>query len=141
MVMAEGEGGNPLLPHILACMRVGGAQWSPTIAPLHCSCQVVAPDLRGHGLTTAGDEGDLSAATLAGDVVALWGALFGGSAADPPPEMVMVGHSMSGAIAVHAAALQGESTHSLPKEAPLGSPLSTRTTEPNHPSLASHPKP
>lgn len=38
---------------------------------------MVAPDLRGHGLSQAGDEADLAAATLAADVVAIWQAMFG----------------------------------------------------------------
>jgi pimeloyl-ACP methyl ester carboxylesterase len=111
--------------------------------PRLCRCRIVAPDLRGHGLTEAEEEADLAAATLAADVVALWQTLFGGGssgsgyssgngallgsrqqphqqqpeqgaeAAQPlpqptaPPPTVLVGHSMGGAIAVHAAALAG----------------------------------
>lgn len=109
----------------------------------------MAPDLRGHGLSTADDEADLAAATLAADVVAIWQAMFGrgdsvhssgdgggagsdaaqaapateqpevreqqrarqpacSSPASQPPPTMLVGHSMGGAIAVHAAALGGE---------------------------------
>lgn len=116
---------------------------------------MVAPDLRCHGQTQAEGECDLSAATLAADVVAIWQAMFGstgcacaagmssssgspaGAMPPPPPRQqqaqqaqlqqpgrqqqqqheqvsngppatVLVGHSMGGAIAVHAAALGGE---------------------------------
>ena len=101
-----------------------------------CRCRVVAPDLRAHGLTQTQDGVDFSAATLAADVVALWQHMFGSQAGSgssdapssvqqaqqpaqqhpsPPPQgqqggppTVLVGHSMGGAIAVHAAALAGE---------------------------------
>lgn len=102
-----------------------------------CRCRVVAPDLRAHGQTQALDGADFSAATLAADVVALWQRMFGsqasgGGCADAAssaprleqqgqqaqqqeqpggaqhPPTVLVGHSMGGAIAVHAAALGGE---------------------------------
>lgn len=69
----------------------------------NCRYRVVAPDLRGHGETTTSDDGDLSAATLAADVGALWQHLFRGPGADRVPT-VLVGHSMGGAVAVWAAA-------------------------------------
>ena len=91
------------------------------LSPSHTPhrCRVVAPDLRGHGLTAAANESDFSAATLAADVVALWRAMFagggGGGATEAAgerqqqqPATVLVGHSMGGAVAVHAAALKGK---------------------------------
>ena len=92
-------------------------------------CRIVARDLRSHGQTEAADEADFSAATPAADVVAIWHALFGdssgsssggghsgssgGSSAgsdtklEGPPPTTLCGHSMGGAVAVHAAALGG----------------------------------
>ena len=138
--------GTQSLPHLtsprappLSC----SALLCPALHPRLCRCRIVAPDLRGHGLTESAEEADLAAATLAADVVALWQTLFGGGssgsgyssgngallgsrqqphqqqaeqgaeAAQPlpqptaPPPTVLVGHSMGGAIAVHAAALAG----------------------------------
>ena len=84
-----------------------------------CSYSIAAVDVRGHGATVTSDNADLSAPTLmeAGvavhacwlprgyqgtmqDAVAEWTALAGAS----PPPMVLLGHSMGGAVAVHAAA-------------------------------------
>lgn len=63
-------------------------------------CQVVAIDLRGHGDTVATDEQDLSANTLATDVGRLYKKMYEG---EVPPNILLVGHSMGGAIAVHIA--------------------------------------
>jgi protein phosphatase methylesterase 1 len=71
------------------------------------SCQIIAPDLRGHGLTISENDLDLSAETLAADVAALWNALY--RSKTPPPTLI-VGHSMGGAIAVHTASLNNSTT-------------------------------
>nr|CAG4650224.1 EOG090X07NZ [Sida crystallina] len=63
-------------------------------------CQVMAIDLRGHGDSKTQKEEDLSAETCASDVINVVKAVFG---EDAPP-IVLVGHSMGGAIAVHTAA-------------------------------------
>jgi protein phosphatase methylesterase 1 len=73
------------------------------------SYRVLAPDLRGHGLTATEDDADLSAETLREDVLALWRALAPATNPDqqqqpPPQSVVVVGHSMGGAIAVWACA-------------------------------------
>jgi protein phosphatase methylesterase 1 len=68
------------------------------------TCQIVAPDLRGHGLTLSKNDLDLSADTLAADVAALWNELYSTSQSSLPPTLI-VGHSMGGAIAVHTASL------------------------------------
>lgn len=62
-------------------------------------CRVMAIDLRGHGDTIVADEEDLSVDTLAADVAAIVEA-----AADNNP-IILVGHSMGGAVAVRAAPL------------------------------------
>ena len=70
------------------------------------SCQVLAIDLRGHGDTKTQHEESLSAETQADDVVAVVKQLFG---SDVPP-VILIGHSMGGAIAVHTAASEQLST-------------------------------
>lgn len=62
-------------------------------------CSVMAIDLRGHGDTHTTDDEDLSADTLASDVAAIIETL----AHDTP--IILVGHSMGGAVAVKAASL------------------------------------
>ncbi|XP_030216165.1 protein phosphatase methylesterase 1 [Gadus morhua] len=64
------------------------------------NCRVVAMDLRGHGDTKVQDSEDLSAETMASDISKVVEVLYG----DAPPPILMIGHSMGGAIAVHAAA-------------------------------------
>uniref|UniRef100_A0A8C5E5E8 Protein phosphatase methylesterase 1 n=1 Tax=Gouania willdenowi TaxID=441366 RepID=A0A8C5E5E8_GOUWI len=63
------------------------------------NCRVVAMDLRAHGDTKVKDPGDLSADTMARDIGKVVEALYG----ENPPPIMIVGHSMGGAIAVHTA--------------------------------------
>lgn len=62
-------------------------------------CRVMAIDLRGHGDTRTTRDEDLSADTLASDVAAVIEA-----ATDNNP-VILIGHSMGGAVAVRAAPL------------------------------------
>ncbi|KAL6264399.1 hypothetical protein P5V15_004508 [Pogonomyrmex californicus] len=62
-------------------------------------CRIMAIDLRGHGDTHTTDDEDLSADTLASDVAAVVDII----AHDTP--IILVGHSMGGAVAVKAASL------------------------------------
>ncbi|CAH0731425.1 unnamed protein product, partial [Brenthis ino] len=62
-------------------------------------CQVVAIDIRGHGETKAKDSEDLSIDTLVKDVEQVLHKLF----AQEIPPIILLGHSMGGAIAVRAA--------------------------------------
>uniref|UniRef100_A0AAR2LMW0 Protein phosphatase methylesterase 1 n=1 Tax=Pygocentrus nattereri TaxID=42514 RepID=A0AAR2LMW0_PYGNA len=64
------------------------------------NCRVVAIDLRAHGDTKVKNSEDLSAETMAKDVGKVVEALYG----ENPPPILMIGHSMGGAIAVHTAA-------------------------------------
>lgn len=64
------------------------------------SCRVVAMDLRAHGDSKAKNPEDLSADTMAKDVGKVVESLYG----DNPPPIMIIGHSMGGAIAVHSAA-------------------------------------
>lgn len=63
------------------------------------NCRVVAMDLRGHGDTKVKNPEDLSADTMAKDIGKVVEALYG----ENPPPIMMIGHSMGGAIAVHTA--------------------------------------
>ena len=63
-------------------------------------CQIVAVDCRGHGDTRTSDDLDLSIETLTDDVRALIDTLY----PRDPPSIILIGHSMGGAIAVHVAA-------------------------------------
>lgn len=63
------------------------------------SVRVVAFDMRGHGETTADDETDMSADSLVEDAVAVAAVALAGA-----PHVVVLGHSMGGAIATRAAA-------------------------------------
>uniref|UniRef100_A0A8C8GSP7 Protein phosphatase methylesterase 1 n=1 Tax=Oncorhynchus tshawytscha TaxID=74940 RepID=A0A8C8GSP7_ONCTS len=64
------------------------------------NCRVVAMDLRAHGDTKVKNSDDLSAETMAKDIGKVVEALYG----ENPPPIMMIGHSMGGAIAVHTAA-------------------------------------
>lgn len=56
--------------------------------------------MRGHGDTRTQNDENLTAETQADDIVSVVKHVFGPS----PPPIVLVGHSMGGAIAVHVAA-------------------------------------
>ncbi|KAK5859191.1 hypothetical protein PBY51_003275 [Eleginops maclovinus] len=64
------------------------------------NCRLVAMDLRGHGDTKVKNPDDLSADTMAKDIGKVVEVLYG----DNPPPIMIIGHSMGGAIAVHTAA-------------------------------------
>ncbi|XP_071485915.1 protein phosphatase methylesterase 1-like [Diadema antillarum] len=66
-------------------------------------CRVAALDMRGHGDTRTTDVEDLSADTLANDIGAVISTMYGD---DHAPPIILVGHSMGGAIAIHAAVKQ-----------------------------------
>ncbi|XP_055326635.1 protein phosphatase methylesterase 1 isoform X2 [Sitodiplosis mosellana] len=65
------------------------------------NCQCLAIDLRGHGDTHVENESDLSANTLANDVGEIITKLY----PDTSPPIMLIGHSMGGAICVHIASL------------------------------------
>lgn len=59
---------------------------------------MLAYDMRGHGRTTTGDDTDLSTGTLVADLLAVIAATCEGG------KVVLVGHSLGGALVVRAAA-------------------------------------
>lgn len=64
--------------------------------------RVVAMDMRGHGSTFTEDETDLSVERLSKDVIDVIQTMYGSD----PPSIVLVGHSMGGAIAVRTAEMR-----------------------------------
>ncbi|RHY99443.1 hypothetical protein DYB37_005938 [Aphanomyces astaci] len=64
-------------------------------------CRVLAFDFRGHGSTRCVNDTDLSAATLVSDTINLLQRCLPDDSSSP---MVLVGHSMGGAIAIRVAA-------------------------------------
>ena len=83
----------------------GGGQsslsWACATTHLKQHTSVVALDLRGHGSTTTTNDTDLSSATAIADITAALTALY---APNPPPPMVVAGHSMGGALAIRLTA-------------------------------------
>ncbi|XP_060876278.1 protein phosphatase methylesterase 1 isoform X2 [Metopolophium dirhodum] len=64
-----------------------------------CECQVLAVDLRGHGNSFTTDDNDLSMTTFTSDIISL----LRKSYPDKMPSIVLMGHSLGGAIAVNIA--------------------------------------
>ncbi|XP_019726634.1 protein phosphatase methylesterase 1-like isoform X2 [Hippocampus comes] len=62
-------------------------------------CQVLAMDLRGHGDTLVRQSDDFSTQTMSSDVANVVRACHG----EIPPPVVLIGHGVGGAIAVHVA--------------------------------------
>uniref|UniRef100_A0AAV2KMU0 protein phosphatase methylesterase-1 n=1 Tax=Knipowitschia caucasica TaxID=637954 RepID=A0AAV2KMU0_KNICA len=63
------------------------------------TCRVLAMDLRGHGATDVRQAGDFSTSTMSSDVASVVRACYG----EAPPPVVLIGHGVGGAIAVHTA--------------------------------------
>ncbi|CAM6031460.1 unnamed protein product [Sphagnum compactum] len=89
---------------LVVCLHGGGfsaltwSHFSTEIQELiHCQC--LAIDLRGHGDSHTSDDDDLSADTMALDVVSILQTMY----PEDAPQIIMIGHSMGGAICVHAA--------------------------------------
>ncbi|XP_015925816.1 protein phosphatase methylesterase 1 isoform X2 [Parasteatoda tepidariorum] len=78
-----------------------GLSWSllSTSISQFVECQVAALDCRGHGETHSTNEDDLSAERLSSDVGEVFNTLYGD---EEQPNVILIGHSMGGAVAVHA---------------------------------------
>ncbi|XP_054457923.1 protein phosphatase methylesterase 1-like [Anoplopoma fimbria] len=63
------------------------------------TCRILAMDLRGHGDTQVHQPDDFSTQTMSSDVANVIGACYG----QTPPPIVLIGHGVGGAIAVHMA--------------------------------------
>ena len=72
--------------------------WGLCAAELRKTSQVVAVDLRGHGHTRCKDGTDLSAGRLCADIAAVMAKVF-----TEGQRVLLVGHSLGGALAVHLA--------------------------------------
>jgi len=90
-----------LLLHGAGHSALSWAVFAKTVHAL-CECQVVAIDFRGHGSTSTSDDLNMDANVMARDVAEVIRVHYNG---DVPP-LVMLGHSMGGAIGVHVAVQQ-----------------------------------
>ncbi|KAK1175875.1 protein phosphatase methylesterase 1-like [Acipenser oxyrinchus oxyrinchus] len=89
---------------ILVLLHGGGhsaLSWAVFTAAMtsRVTCRVLAMDLRGHGDTQVRNTDDLSAQTMSKDVANVVRAIYG----EIPPSLLLVGHNMGGAIAIHTA--------------------------------------
>lgn len=89
---------------ILFCLHGGGYSgltWSLFAVEIckNIECQVIAIDLRGHGLSSSTDDSNLALSTLTKDVEDVIGKIR----EDNDVPIILIGHSMGGAVAVDAA--------------------------------------
>jgi len=95
------QSGKDVSGNIFVFLHGGGhsaMSWALTTALLRDQCRVLAFDSRGHGSTVTENDDDLSADTQSNDVVDLLLTMH------PDAGIILVGHSMGGAIAARAAA-------------------------------------
>lgn len=85
-------------------------------------CQVIAIDLRGHGDTQTTDDTNLSADTLSSDVIAVIDAILFEEDHKESQPIILIGHSMGGAVAVHTATKIVASSPTDPGEMGFGGP-------------------
>ncbi|XP_046917912.2 protein phosphatase methylesterase 1 [Dermatophagoides farinae] len=64
-----------------------------------CHVRIMAIDIRGHGSTRSANDEDLSIATMVNDIIQVLLKMFDESM----PELILMGHSMGGALAAHFA--------------------------------------
>ena len=98
------EGGNPTAGLVLCFLHgagYSGLTWSLLAQELGhlVDCRLLALDLRGHGETETGDELDLAGEVMVQDVSSVLASLYSGEDVG----VVLVGHSMGGALAAQLA--------------------------------------
>jgi protein phosphatase methylesterase 1 len=111
---AEGKGAPPHPSVAIFCLHgcaLAGASFALFARALADragpNTRVDAMDLRGHGSTRTGDDADLSLDRMARDVADVCAQLYGSSAGDSvETKVVLVGHSMGGAVAARVAQLE-----------------------------------
>ena len=79
----------------------------------HCHCRILAIDLRGHGDTQTSADDLMDADTLVADVIQITHAVHKLCGFPETPKLILIGHSMGGAIAVKCSAKCAESLPSL----------------------------
>lgn len=104
VVYKAGQGPGPLVV-FLHGGGFSGLTWAVLTSELitKVEAKVAAIDLRGHGDTTTSDDLNLSIDKLSEDVCSVVNKLVGGET--ERPGVLLVGHSMGGALAVHVALL------------------------------------
>ncbi|CAM6113999.1 unnamed protein product [Calypogeia fissa] len=88
---------------VVFCLHGGGysgLSFALVAGKMKHKVRVVALDMRGHGLSRTNNDDDLSTETLCSDVLRVINAIYG----KDPPSLILIGHSMGGAIAVWVAA-------------------------------------
>jgi len=89
---------------IAVCLHGAGhaaCSWALCAKSLKTHCRIIAMDLRGHGTTRCHDDSDLSMQTLKDDLQIV---LHHVRPANCNAPLVLIGHSMGGALAVRVAA-------------------------------------
>lgn len=100
------EPSNSLVLVLLHGGGYSGLTWSLFTKHIRelCVCRVIAIDLRGHGGSLSQNESDLSVSTLTSDIGKVCKAVLDEKNEDIElPPIVIIGHSMGGALAVHCA--------------------------------------
>lgn len=95
-------------------------------------------DLRGHGLTaTLDDDGpDFSRGTMAGDIVALWRAMFGAGTGDASTASVVAGAASSERDSMPAGAAASEAAGAAPAEATGAGSQAAGSSSPHAPAAS-----
>jgi len=92
-----------------------GLTWAPFARCMEdeCKCRILSVDLRGHGDTRTSDEDQMDINTLVDDVIRVIHATHRVCGFTETPRIVLIGHSMGGAIAVKVSARCAELLPSL----------------------------
>lgn len=101
----DSDYGNKPLLVLLHGGGYSGLSWAVFVKSLleTCHCKVAAIDLRGHGASKTDNDEDLSIKTLSTDVGHIYASLLKDKMNNEEPAVILMGHSMGGAVAVHVA--------------------------------------